>query len=67
MTFFIGDGDASCWHGDSYFFACDQELGEIGGMRAVYAQKRLTATDVAQTAVRIMISVRIKNVQQQKD
>ena len=35
-------------------------------LRAVYAQKRLTAMDVAQTAVRIMISVRIKNVRQQK-
>ena len=33
MTFFIGDGDASCWHGILiYFFACDQELGEIGGI-----------------------------------
>lgn len=29
FTFFSG---ASCWHGDSYFFACDQELGEIGGI-----------------------------------
>ena len=32
FTFFSGNGDASCWHGDSYFFACDQELGEIGGI-----------------------------------
>lgn len=33
FTFFSGDGDASCWHGILiYFFACDQELGEIGGI-----------------------------------
>ena len=32
FTFFSGDGDASWWHGDSYFFACDRETGEIGGI-----------------------------------
>lgn len=32
FTFFSRYGDASWWHGDSYFFACNRETEEIGGI-----------------------------------